>query len=118
MCVLSRQKAGTLYAEYIFCMAPTSDLGRKLKEYLVPGYKLNNLLSNYAFQKAKVEVASEQASGRWWFRAMKCRKKRMKLWQTLGATRRSPPFSPRIVCNIFGHFYDGQKETAQEESRK
>jgi len=39
----------------IFCMALISVLSQKLKEYLVPGYKLNNLLSNYAFERHKLE---------------------------------------------------------------
>lgn len=53
---------------------------RKLKEYLVPDYKLNNLLSNYAFERPKLD----------WKSGGECRKKRMKLWQALEATPEKP----------------------------
>lgn len=77
---------------------------RKLKEYLVPGYKLNNLLSNYAFERHKLGMAA-LAGG------TKCRKKRMKLWQTLEAAHRSSPES----MQHFRAFLWLTKEAAERE---
>lgn len=76
---------------------------RKLKEYLVPGYKLNNLLSNYAFERRKLGMRWQEVQSV------------VKSAWNCGKHLRQHTGAPQKVCNIFGRFYGWQRKLLREK---